>query len=54
MTRRERIGVVVLVALFLVLGLALIFTADRGSNAGNSLRDNTLIDQRVINQRKAR
>jgi hypothetical protein len=52
MTQKEKIGLGVLVGLFIALGLALFVTVKRPSNSGGSFENNVIIDQRVRNLNK--
>jgi hypothetical protein len=49
MGKRERIGVVVLIGLFLIFGLLLYFTVERPEGPTRSIENNVLIEQRMKN-----
>ena len=49
MTRRDRIGLYVLVGLFSVFGLLLYFTVDRPSGTTRGIENNVIVEQRIKN-----
>lgn len=54
MTQKDKIGVVVIIGLFVVLGVILFITIDRPSGSPGSFENNVIIDQRVKNVNKSR
>jgi len=52
MTRGEKIGVAVLVGLFVLLGLALYATFKPAGKGSHSYEDNVIVRQRTINLNK--
>ncbi len=54
MTRRDKYGVAVLVALFGVLFVLLILTSKRYGSASNSYENSVIVQQRVINLQKSK
>lgn len=49
MTKRDRIGLYVLVGLFTVFGLLLYFTVDRPSGTIRGIENNVIVEQRIKN-----
>lgn len=49
MTRKDRIGLYVLVGLFSMFGLLLYFTVDRPSGPTRSIENNVIVEQRIKN-----
>lgn len=47
--KRERVGVAVLVGLFVALGILLYFTIDRPEGPSRSIENNVIIEQRMKN-----
>lgn len=47
MTRRDRIGLYVLLGLFSMFGLLIYFTAERPTGPGRSIENNIIVEQRV-------
>lgn len=54
MTQKEKIGIGVIVGLFIAFGLVLYFTIPRPTGTPNSFESNVLIDQRIKNVEKSR
>ena len=48
-SKRDQIGVFVMVGLFFVFGLLLYFTTDRPTGNLRSLEDNVIVEQRIKN-----
>ena len=49
LTRKDRIGLYVLIGLFSAFGLLLYFTVDRPSGPGRSIENNIIVEQRMKN-----
>ena len=49
MTKRDRIGLYVLLGLFTMFGLMLFFTVDRPTGTGRSIENNVIVEQRIKN-----
>ena len=49
MTRKDRIGLYVLLGLFAAFGLLLYFTVDRPSGTTRSIENNVIVEQRIKN-----
>ena len=49
MTKRDRIGLYVLIGLFSMFGLMLYFTVDRPSGTARSIENNVIVEQRIKN-----
>ncbi len=49
MTKRDRIGLYVLVGLFSMFGLLLFFTVDRPTGTTRSIENNVIVEQRIKN-----
>ena len=47
MTRKDRIGLYVLLGLFAMFGLLLYFTVDRPSGTTRSIENNVIVEQRI-------
>jgi len=52
MTQREKIGVGVIITLFVILGLVLWITMEPPASSSGSFENNVIIDQRVRNLNK--
>ncbi len=49
MTRKDRIGLYVLLGLFAMFGLLMYFTVDRPSGTTRSIENNVIVEQRIKN-----
>ena len=49
MTKRDRIGLYVLLGLFTMFGLMLFFTVDRPTGTQRSIENNVIVEQRMKN-----
>ena len=47
MTKKDRIGLYVLLGLFTMFGLMLFFTVDRPTGTGRSIENNIIVEQRI-------
>ncbi len=54
MTSRDKLGVVVLLLLFVLFGVALYFTVRPKSTERRGFGDNVLVEQRMINLQKSK
>lgn len=54
MTQSDRNGLIIMVGLFVVLALLLIFSMKPPPTSSNSIENNAVIEQRIINLRKDR
>lgn len=53
MTSKEKIGVAVIIGLFVICGLILYFTIESPNGGTGSFENNVIIDQRVRNLEKS-
>lgn len=53
MTQREKLGIGIIVGLFVMFGIVLWFTIDRPSGGTGSFENNVIIEQRVKNLNKS-
>ena len=49
LTKKDRIGLYIVIGLFSVFGLLLFFTVDRPSGPGRSIENNVIVEQRIQN-----
>lgn len=49
MSKRDKIGVVIIIGILLFLGLVFVMTADRPTSPGGSLTDNPIVERRIKN-----
>ena len=54
MRRRDKIGIVVIVALFITLGVIYVVTVDRPEGPLRGFSDNVVVKQTIINQNKSK
>ena len=52
MTKKDKIGVVVLIGLFIILGIVLVWTFEPVGSARRGFDDNVIVKQRTINLNK--
>lgn len=52
MTQKEKVGIGVIIALFVILGIALWITIKPPASSSGSFENNVIIDQRVRNLNK--